>query len=107
VTQTVKRKNGDRLETIPRENLWLAHTPQAFRTELIKQAHATAHARGILGTDDAALVERLGYPVAIVPDDDTNIKITSPADLEIAGALYRLLSGRDRLRRDETAAEAR
>ncbi len=84
IRETVKRKIGDRLETVNREGLWLAHTPQAFQTDLIVRAHKEALSIGFLGTDDAALVERLGHPVAIVNDFHENIKITTPADLVIA-----------------------
>jgi 2-C-methyl-D-erythritol 4-phosphate cytidylyltransferase len=84
ITETVKRRNGEFLETIPRDDLWLAHTPQAFRTRLIIEAHLKALADGFEGTDDSVLVERLGYPMAIVEDSKDNIKITIPDDLETA-----------------------
>lgn len=72
--------------TPPRETLWLAQTPQAFRYSVIKEAHDLAHAAGYLGTDDASLLERLGKKVAIVPGDYRNIKITTPEDLVLAEA---------------------
>ncbi len=84
VRETVKRQNGLFLETIPRHDLWLAHTPQVFRTQLILDAHAKALADGFEGTDDSVLVERLGHPVVIIEDSPDNIKITTPDDLEIA-----------------------
>lgn len=84
VRETVKRKVGGFLETVPRDDLWLAHTPQTFKTLLILQAHEKAIADGFHGTDDAVLVERLGQPVAIVHDTEDNIKITTPADMERA-----------------------
>lgn len=87
VQETVKRQDGDHLLTIPRENLWLAHTPQTFRTHLIMEAHEAARKDGFLGTDDALLVERLGYAVSIVEDDRNNIKITTPGDLRLAECL--------------------
>ena len=89
VKDTVKRKNGLYLETIPRSDLWLAHTPQTFRTSLIVEAHQRALADGFEGTDDACLVERLGHPVAVVEDTVDNIKITTPADLERAVIMLR------------------
>jgi 2-C-methyl-D-erythritol 4-phosphate cytidylyltransferase len=89
VKDTVKRKNGLYLETVPRSDLWLAHTPQTFRTSLIVEAHERALADGFEGTDDASLVERLGYPVAVVEDTEDNIKITTPADLERAAMILK------------------
>ncbi len=62
IRETVKRKVGNLLETIPRSDMWLAHTPQTFRTDLILRAHLKALEDGFEATDDAALVERLGYP---------------------------------------------
>jgi 2-C-methyl-D-erythritol 4-phosphate cytidylyltransferase len=87
VRDTVKRRNGSYLETIPRSSLWLAHTPQAFRAGLILEAHRKAIEDGFEGTDDSVLVERLGYPVEIVEDSDNNLKITTEADLERALAI--------------------
>jgi len=84
VRDTVKRRFGERLETIPRSDLWLAHTPQTFKTPLILEAHERARTDGADMTDDCALVERLNAPVAIVEDSDENLKITTPADLETA-----------------------
>ena len=76
-------------ETPPRENLWLAHTPQAFRYGVIRAAHETAEAEGFLGTDDAMLLERLGKDVHVVLGDYRNIKITTPEDLILAEAFLR------------------
>jgi len=89
VKDTVKRKNGPYLETVPRSDLWFAHTPQTFRSSLIMEAHERALADGFEGTDDASLVERLGQPVAVVEDTEDNIKITTPADLERATAMLK------------------
>ena len=76
-------------ETPPRENLWLAQTPQAFSYGVIRAAHEIAEAEGFLGTDDAMLVERLGKDVHIVLGDYRNIKITTPEDLVLAEAFLR------------------
>ena len=67
--------------TLPREALWLAQTPQAFRRELILAAHARAAEEGFYGTDDASLVERMGGRVRMVHGEDENIKVTTPEDL--------------------------
>ena len=72
----------DIVETVPRDDLWEAQTPQVFRRSLI--AEAFAKRRGQLVTDDAQLVENLGHAVKIVPSDRTNIKITTASDLAIA-----------------------
>ena len=86
VPDTVKRVRDDRIVgTLDRSDLWLAQTPQAFRVDVLRRAHAAA-AEGA-ATDDAALVERLGLPVAIVAGDPSNRKITTPDDLVWAEAL--------------------
>jgi 2-C-methyl-D-erythritol 4-phosphate cytidylyltransferase len=70
--------------TIPRERIVQAQTPQGFRYELIKRAFDSATADGFTGTDEASLVERLGESVWVVMGSARNIKITTPADLELA-----------------------
>ena len=73
--------------TLPRENIWLAQTPQAFQYDLILKAHETARRDGYVGTDDASLVERLGEDVKIINGSRFNIKITKKEDLAIAKAM--------------------
>lgn len=87
ISDTVKKRTGEFLETIPRSDLWLAHTPQTFRTSLILEAHRKALADGFVGTDDAMLLERMGHAVEVVEDSRDNIKITAAEDLEMAGML--------------------
>lgn len=70
--------------TIPRERVVLAQTPQVFTTQLLKQAFAKAKADGITASDEAGLVERLGHDVHVVHGSERNIKITKPADLDLA-----------------------
>ena len=70
--------------TIPRERVVMAQTPQGFRYELIKRAFDSAAADGFMGTDEASLVERLGESVWVVMGSPRNIKITTPADMELA-----------------------
>src|SRR5580698_11183331 len=70
--------------TIPRERVVLAQTPQAFSTKLIKEAFAGAQADGVNASDEAGLVERLGHEVVVVLGSERNIKITKPADMELA-----------------------
>jgi 2-C-methyl-D-erythritol 4-phosphate cytidylyltransferase len=84
-------KQVDKLEnivdTIARNAIWLAQTPQAFRYDLIKQAHDQARIDGYVGTDDASLVERVGGTVKIIRGSRNNLKITTEEDLKIARAL--------------------
>jgi 2-C-methyl-D-erythritol 4-phosphate cytidylyltransferase len=70
--------------TIPREKVVLAQTPQGFHYEVLKRAFDEAAADGFIGTDEASLVERSGHPVAVVMGSPRNMKITTPADLELA-----------------------
>jgi 2-C-methyl-D-erythritol 4-phosphate cytidylyltransferase len=70
--------------TIPRERVVLAQTPQVFATNVLKEAFARAQADGITASDEAGLVERLGYDVHVVHGSERNIKITKPADMDLA-----------------------
>ncbi len=70
--------------TISRERIVLAQTPQGFRYDVLKKAFDEATTDGFLGTDEASLVERSGHEVAVVMGSPRNIKITTPADLELA-----------------------
>ena len=93
VRETVKRVREDVVhETLDRAGLWLIQTPQAFRRDLLWEAHDKARRDGYSGTDDAVLVERLGGRVAVVPGLAENLKITTPGDLRVA----RLWTGRRR-----------
>jgi 2-C-methyl-D-erythritol 4-phosphate cytidylyltransferase len=90
ISSTLKRVTGDCIvETVPREKLFAAQTPQVFRRELILEAYAQ---RGNFeATDEASLVERLGHAVHVVKGSPMNIKITTQEDLKIAGALLSIL----------------
>lgn len=70
--------------TIPRERIVLAQTPQAFHARLLRDAFAAAERDGYVGSDEASLVERFGHDVYVVLGSERNIKITRPADLELA-----------------------
>jgi 2-C-methyl-D-erythritol 4-phosphate cytidylyltransferase len=86
LTDTVKRLDGLRVvDTVPRDDLGLAQTPQAFRVEALRRAHEEATHAGYSVTDDAMLLERVGSVVA-VPGDPRNFKITSMLDLARAEA---------------------
>jgi 2-C-methyl-D-erythritol 4-phosphate cytidylyltransferase/2-C-methyl-D-erythritol 2,4-cyclodiphosphate synthase len=80
---TVKRSIDGKqvLETLDRNEIWLAQTPQVFNTEQIRLAHQKALMEGFRGTDDASIMEYAGYPVHLVPGSPDNIKITEPVDL--------------------------
>ena len=87
VSETVKKVTADGLvsETIDRDHLFLAQTPQGFVVEDILAAHTSANAEGLdQFTDDAAVAEWYGMQVAIVPGDRDNLKITTSADLQAA-----------------------
>jgi 2-C-methyl-D-erythritol 4-phosphate cytidylyltransferase len=91
---TIKRVDEDRAitATLPREHyadLWEARTPQVFRADWFREAYAA----GEDATDDAALVERLGHRVHVVPCDARNVKITTPEDLEFARQILPSLPG--------------
>jgi 2-C-methyl-D-erythritol 4-phosphate cytidylyltransferase/2-C-methyl-D-erythritol 2,4-cyclodiphosphate synthase len=105
---TVKRVGdaGVVVETIPRDRIWLAQTPQGFRRDVLERAVALGRT-GVEATDEAMLVETLGHPVEVVPGDERNVKITTSEDLVAARwrtsaaprvgtgyDLHRLVSGR-------------
>jgi len=88
---TVKEAGDDDfvIRTKPRHNIWQAQTPQAFAFAILKKAYDVALHDKYLGTDDAALVERLGIKVKMVAGSYSNIKITTPEDLIMAEALLK------------------
>ena len=94
VADTIKRAGPDRFttETVPRQGLYLAQTPQVFRRELLMRAYANRDRLGSAVTDDTQLVEALGHPCAIVEGSPMNLKITTGADLRLASAVLQVLS---------------
>jgi 2-C-methyl-D-erythritol 4-phosphate cytidylyltransferase len=94
VVDTLKRVGADQRvsETVPRDALWRAQTPQGFPRELIERAHREAKAAGAHAgaTDDAALCERLGIPVTVVLGSERAMKITDEADFARAELLASL-----------------
>src|SRR5215472_8245107 len=82
------------LATVPRERMVMAQTPQGFRFGLLKRAFDEATADGFLGTDEASLIERAGGAVHVVMGSPRNLKITTPADLELA-EFFLTLENRD------------
>lgn len=87
VSDTVKRVGAEGgaliAETLPREQIYLAQTPQAFRRTVLREAVALGRS-GVTATDEAGLAEAAGHPVHIVQGDASNVKITTAADLEAA-----------------------
>jgi 2-C-methyl-D-erythritol 4-phosphate cytidylyltransferase len=82
VTDTIKeRRDGGRLRTIDRSRLWAMETPQVFSKALIERAYARVRSRALRVTDDAAAVELLGRPVALLENSHPNPKLTTPQDL--------------------------
>ncbi len=88
VTDTIKVAGEDGFVqgTPPRQNLWAAQTPQVFRFDIIAEAYRKAKPEV---TDDARLVEQLGYKVKLYMGAYENIKVTTPDDLVFAGVLWR------------------
>ena len=89
VKDTIKVANADRfiVDTPVREQLWAVQTPQVFRKSLLEAAHQAAQEHQLTATDDAALVEQLGFPVKLVEGSYANLKITTPIDLRVAEVL--------------------
>jgi 2-C-methyl-D-erythritol 4-phosphate cytidylyltransferase len=92
VVDTLKEvdDNGRIVNTIPREHLWRAQTPQGFPREVIVRAHREARDNDITATDDAALCERLGIPVVVVRGSERAMKVTEDPDFARAEALSTL-----------------
>lgn len=88
---TVKQEDGSGCiaKTLDRATLWLAQTPQVFDYKIISQAHLMARKNGYKASDDAVLVERLGYKVKIIRGAASNIKITTQEDLRMGEAIMR------------------
>lgn len=89
VTDTLKRIGEDFvvMETVSRVGLWAAQTPQVFDRELLALASQSPVFRDETFTDEAALFEKLGHPVMIVPNHEPNPKVTHPGDLAVIEAL--------------------
>jgi 2-C-methyl-D-erythritol 4-phosphate cytidylyltransferase len=87
VTDTIKVAGDDRIvhQTPPRRNLWAVQTPQVFRFDIIAEAY---HQAKVEVTDDASLVEQLGYKVKLYMGSYVNIKVTAPDDLALAEILW-------------------
>jgi 2-C-methyl-D-erythritol 4-phosphate cytidylyltransferase len=91
VTDTIKQVDGagQILSTPDRKQLWAAQTPQGFAVQQLRRAHRQAQEDCWSVTDDAALYERLGFPVRVLEAPASNIKLTTPFDLAVAEAVLR------------------
>lgn len=90
VTDTIKEAaSGDVVRTLDRSVLWAVQTPQVFRRAALEAALGQPDAVLAAATDDASLVEAAGGTVRIVPTPASNLKVTTPHDLEIAELLLR------------------
>ncbi len=90
VTDTIKLVEEETIiETLPREKLLSAQTPQIFLKEPLLKAYEFARASGFYGTDDANLLEKLGFKVKMVTGSYKNIKVTTPTDLLLAEAILK------------------
>ncbi|HLX25498.1 MAG TPA: 2-C-methyl-D-erythritol 4-phosphate cytidylyltransferase [Candidatus Cybelea sp.] len=97
VVDTVKTVDPEALqviETLDRGRLWAAQTPQFARTAELRAAHEAARRNGIEATDDAALLERSGVAVMVVPSTSENFKVTLPADVQRASVILGLQKDR-------------
>jgi len=97
VTDTLKEVDPDGrvCRTLDRSHVWRAQTPQVFRRGWLLEAHRRAAAEGHQATDCCDLLERLGYPVQVVPGSPENIKITSPQDFAVAERILRERNGQE------------
>ena len=86
VTDTLKRADAAQhlAGPVDREGLWAMETPQTFALDLLRRAYENVMARNLIVTDETSAVELLGEPVALVPAEDWNFKITYPRDLALA-----------------------
>jgi 2-C-methyl-D-erythritol 4-phosphate cytidylyltransferase len=90
---TLKKVTSEGLirQTLDRRDIWQIQTPQAFQASLLWRAFVDAYSRNFYGTDEASLLEQLNLPVVVVPGSPFNLKITTPADLELAEAILPLM----------------
>ncbi|WP_106830008.1 2-C-methyl-D-erythritol 4-phosphate cytidylyltransferase [Parabacteroides pacaensis] len=85
VIETLRERIGDSSRTVNRDDYCTVQTPQVFHAELLKEAYRQPYVP--IFTDDASVVENLGYPVSLIEGNKENIKITTPFDLQIGEIL--------------------
>ncbi|MGL4400452.1 MAG: 2-C-methyl-D-erythritol 4-phosphate cytidylyltransferase [Luteolibacter sp.] len=91
VTETLKRSDAADFstESVSREHLWFMETPQVFEIPLLREAYQVVRERGLSVTDEVSALESIGVAVKFVESRHPNLKITTPADLALAEALFR------------------
>lgn len=96
VKDTIKMTSPDGLieQTLDRPRLWAVQTPQVFKPDLLMRAHRQAKVDKFWGTDDASLVERIGYSIKVIMGSEENVKITTPIDMVTAEGILRQREGR-------------
>jgi 2-C-methyl-D-erythritol 4-phosphate cytidylyltransferase / 2-C-methyl-D-erythritol 2,4-cyclodiphosphate synthase len=87
IVDTVRRERGGAIETVDREGLWRALTPQVFRLGQLRRALSEALRSGVTVTDEAQAMELLGFPARLVRGSAFNIKVTTPKDLGLAESI--------------------
>lgn len=92
VKDTIKviNENNDIVDTPERSKLWAVQTPQTFNYDILVKSYEDAFKDGFYGTDDAMLVERIGYKVKMIEGSYNNIKITTPEDIEIGTQILKI-----------------
>jgi 2-C-methyl-D-erythritol 4-phosphate cytidylyltransferase len=93
MADTVRRGSEAFEETVPRDGLWRMQTPQAFRVDLLREAHERH--RDVSGTDEVELVQRFGHAVRVVEGSALTFKITTPDDWALARALWPIWERRE------------
>ena len=90
-TETMKRSDPGHFarESVSRDFLWFMETPQVFQTELLRTAYSIVREKGLTVTDEVSAVETIGIATKLVISPTPNLKITVPADIELAAALLR------------------
>lgn len=96
-SETVRIENGEestKMTTLDRNKIWLAQTPQVFKTEIYRASAYYALKNGFEATDDISLAEKSGFSSVAVDCGSMNMKITEPQDFEIAEAIIRFRNGK-------------
>ena len=92
-SDTIKRVLGNQiLETLPREEIWRAQTPQVFLKSALEEAIEIAIDENLEGTDEASILEKIGYQIGFIEGSSLNIKITTKEDWIFAKAIYNELN---------------
>jgi 2-C-methyl-D-erythritol 4-phosphate cytidylyltransferase len=92
-TETMKRADGNDfcVESVSRENLWCMETPQVFEVSLLREAYQNIASSGMTVTDEVSAVQAFGVKVKFIESRHPNLKITTPADLALAGSLLKTI----------------